>query len=104
MIFFSKELKIEDFGTSLLACRDAFIGNYNLTKKQADKLISTSWTFVTGLATLVHTGAIHLTEEQVSNNLSEQFVGALSFIQSGRDVSGVTPKKRDSADKITLAI
>lgn len=104
MIFFSPNLKLEDFGAPLLSCRDAFISDYDLTKEQADRLISIAWTFVTGLATLVHTGAIHLSDQQISDTLSEQFVGALSFIQSGRDVHGIVPHKREEQEKITLEI
>ena len=104
MIFFSPDLRLYDFGAPLIACRDAFMSDYDLTLEQADKLVSISWTFVTGLAALVHTGAVNLTEDQISDNLSEQFVGALSFIKSGRDVRGLTPKKREAAEKITLGI
>lgn len=104
MIFFSPDLKLEDFGSPLLACRDAFVPDYGLTPKQADKLISIAWTFVSGLAALVHTGAVHLTDEQISDCLSEQFVGALSFIKSGKDVHGVTPSKREPGSKITLGV
>lgn len=104
MIFFSPELTLEDFGAPLTACRDAFVTDYALTPEQADKLVSIAWTFVTGLATLVHTGVVHMTEEQISDSLSEQFVGALSFIKSGRDVHGLSPRERGSAGKITLEI
>lgn len=104
MIFFSHDLELEDFGASLIACRDAFVSDYELTVEQADRLVSISWTFVTGLAALVHTGAVRLTDEQISDRLSEQFVGALSFIKSGRDVRGLTPQKRDMESKITLEI
>lgn len=104
MIFFSPDLKLEDFGAPLKACRDAFVTDYELTVGQADKLVNISWTFVIGLAALVHTGAIHLTDEQISDNLSVQFVGALMFIKSGRDVHGLTPHKRGDDDKVTLGI
>ena len=54
-----------------------------------------------GLATLAHTGAIHLTEEQIRDRLSEQFVGMLIFIKSGKDVHGVIPQKREKDARIT---
>lgn len=104
MIFFSQELTREDFGRPLAVCEDAFVKDYDLSIEQADKLASHLWTFVCGLATLAHTGAIHLTEEQIRDRLSEQFVGMLTFMKSGRDVHGVIPQKREKDDRITKAI
>lgn len=104
MIFLSPELEMEDFGSPFAACRDAFVDEYGLTEEQAGKLVNTAWTFVCGLATLIHNGALHMSDEQISDALSEQFVGALSFIKSGRNVHGLAPKKRGNEDKITLEI
>lgn len=104
MIFFSQELTREDFGRPLAVCEDAFVKDYDLSIEQADKLASHLWTFVCGLATLAHTGAIHLTEEQVRDRLSEQFVGMLTFMKSGRDVHGVIPQKRENGNKLTKEI
>lgn len=104
MIFFSPDLELEDFGATLIACRDAFVTDYDLTVEQSNRLVSISWTFVTGLATLVHTGAVQLTDLEINDKLSEQFVGTLSFIKSGKNVHGLIPQKREGQGKITLGI
>lgn len=102
LIFLNSDLKMEDFGAPFAACRDAFVDDYNLTAEQAGRLVNTVWTFVCGLATLIHTGVVDMSDEEISDALSEQFVGMLSFIRSGKDVHGLVPKKRGIGDKITL--
>ena len=101
-IFLNSDLKMEDFGVPFAACRDAFVDDYNLTAEQAGRLVNTVWTFACGLATLIHTGVVDMSDEEISDALSEQFVGLLSFIRSGKDVHGLVPKKRGIGDKITL--
>lgn len=103
MIFLSRDLKQEDFGEVLHACRNAFINEYYVSSDHADMLISLVWTYVCGLATLIHTGAVQMTDEQISDSLSDEFVGILTFLKSGRNVHGLTTRKREG-DSITLEI
>ena len=62
------------------ACRDAIVSDYGLTDGQAWKLIQSVWTHACGLAMLCQSGALSLSDDEISDRLSEQFVGVLSFI------------------------
>ena len=55
---------------------------YGLSKEQAYKLYQNMWIFSHGIACLCVTGMSHLTEEEVSERLTEVFIGLLVKIKS----------------------
>lgn len=105
MIFFSPDMTFSDFGPQMAVCRDAMAADYGLSDSQAWHLMRSVWIHACGLAMLCQSGALSLSDEEISDALSEQFVGAFSLMRSGRDVSGVIPARRESEDApITLKV
>lgn len=95
VIFFSPETTFENFGHSINVCRDAFISQYGITEEQSLTLMRSMQTFTMGLAVLCQSGAVRYSDEEIGDVLSAQFFSVLSFLKSGKDIRGLSPRKRD---------
>lgn len=95
MIFFSPETTFDNFGKSLNVCRDAIIRQYGITKEQSTLLLESMQAFTLGLAMLCQSGALNLSDDEIGDRLSAQFISSLSFLKSGADSHGLIPRKMD---------
>ena len=105
MLFLNPEAAQDGLDAQASACVDAFVNDYGLTEEQAMILFSQTWTFSCGLALLNASGAEALSDQEISDQLSRQFISVLSFLKSGKEIGTITPRKRVTDDeKITLPV
>ena len=105
IIFLNPEAAHEGLDAQASACVDAFVKDYGLNEEQAMMLFTQTWTFACGLALLNASGAEALSDQEISDQLSRQFLSVLSFLKSGRDIGKITPRRRTEGDeKITLDV
>ena len=105
MLFLNPEAAQDGLDAQASACVDAFVNDYCLTEEQAMILFNQTWTFSCGLALLNASGAEALSDQEISDQLSRQFISVLSFLKSGKEIGTITPRKRVTDDeKITLPV
>lgn len=98
MLFLTTENTFEHFLGPAGDVMGALVHGYDLSDDQAMMLINMVWTYTCGLATLCHFGAQNLTEQEISDRLSQQFIASIMLIKSGRSAAGVVPERRSGPD------
>ena len=105
MLFLNPEAAQDGLDAQASACVDAFVNDYGLTEEQAMILFNQTWTFSCGLALLNASGAEALSDQEISDQLSRQFISVLCFLKSGKEIGTITPRKHVTDDeKITLPV
>jgi Bacterial regulatory proteins, tetR family. len=97
LIFLNPSAAAEGMNRQAEIIKQSMMQEYALTEEQAGMLISETWIYGCGMATLISSGARNLDEETVSMRLSRQFVSVLSYIKSGKNVEAVTPQPRENS-------
>lgn len=102
LLFMSENAEISSFedvfsilGNTAVMCIDALCRDYGLDRENAMLLFMHSWIYTYGVGVLIASKVCSFTEKEVSDMLSQEFVGMLTLIRSGKANSCTTvPEKK----------
>lgn len=98
-LFLNKGNKDQGIPPKALECLSGICRTYDITREQSQMLFRQMWALTCGLSVLITQETDNYPEETVSEMLSIQFMSMLMLIKSGRQITSITPKRKDNCNK-----
>lgn len=74
----------DSLGETAVVCVDVIQKDYGLDYNDAMLLFKHTWIYTYGICVMCASGMCHMSEKEISDMLSREFVGMLTLIKSGR--------------------
>ncbi|MCQ2298989.1 MAG: hypothetical protein MJZ81_02540 [Bacteroidales bacterium] len=75
---------------------------YEITKEECQTLFEQNWIFICGLITICHRSSFPLSEEEINQRMTRQFMANLLLIKSNHELNAITPHLRQPEEQTSL--